>query len=80
MKIVKWLRDGDGLSCDGINTSEGLLECAGNALDNACAYDIMGEVLFLADDGRYYVGTVEFMICEANPTYVKDVLDNPEEE
>jgi hypothetical protein len=31
--------------------------------------------LFLGEDDKYYVGTVEFCISEANPDYVKDVLE-----
>ena len=80
LKIVKWLRDGDALSADGIENTEDLLGAAANALDSACAHDIMGEILFQADDGKFYVGCVEFVISKANPEYVKDVQKELEEE
>jgi len=79
MKIVKWIRDGnDGLSSR-VEDDDDLLDAAGRALDKACSWDIMGEVLFLADDGKYYTGCVEFMISEANPEYVQDCLTEDEE-
>lgn len=79
MKIVKWIRDGnDGLSSR-IDDDEDLLDAAGRALDKACSWDIMGEVLFLADDGNYYAGCVEFMITPANQVYVDDCLAEDEE-
>lgn len=80
MKIVKWIRDGNDLNTCGLEDDDDLLDAAGRALDKACSWDIMGEVLFLADDGKYYAGCVEFMITEANPDYVKDCLDEDEEE
>ena len=80
MKIVKWIRDGnDGLSSR-VEDDDDLLDAAGRALDKACSWDIMGEVLFLADDGKYYCGCVEFMITEANPEYVDDCLAEDEED
>lgn len=75
MKIVKWIRDGnDGLSSR-VEDDDDLLDAAGRALDHACSWDIVGEVLFLADDGKYYVGCVEFVISDAHPEYVKEMLD-----
>jgi hypothetical protein len=80
MKIVKWIRDGnDGLSASGLEDDDDLLDAAGRALDHACSWDIMGEVLFLADDGKHYVGCVEFMISEANPEYVAECIAEEEE-
>ena len=79
MKIVKWIRDGnDGLSSR-VEDDDDLLDAAGRALDKACSWDIMGEVLFLADDGKYYVGCVEFMITEADAEYVLECLEEDEE-
>jgi hypothetical protein len=34
----------------------------------------LGDVLFQATDGKYYVITVEALIQEANPDYVTEVL------
>jgi len=75
VSIKRWIRDGhDGLAAQDIDTTALLLEAAGRRLDKACSHDIMGEILFEAEDGKTYVGCVEFMITEANPEYVKDVL------
>ena len=71
MKIKRWIRDGnDGLE-EEVGTTEELLERAGRALDSAYSHEIMGEVLFEGEDGKTYVGTVEFCIGEANPAYVQ---------
>ena len=77
MKIKKWIRTGELDPC--ITDSEGIIEAAGAALDKNCAYDILGEVMFEADDGKYYVVNVEASILEANPEYVKQVLEEDEE-
>lgn len=80
MKITKWIRDGqDVLSAQGIDTTEDLKVAAGRCLDKACSHDIVGEVLFEGEDGKTYVGTVEFVITEAAPDYVAEVLANNEE-
>ena len=69
MKIRRWIRDGhEGLS-DVKNTDE-LMNRAGLALDHACSHDIMGTVVFEGEDGKVYVGTVEFTIGEINPKYL----------
>lgn len=75
VSIKRWIRDGhDGLSAQDIDTTDLLLEAAGRRLDKACSHDIMGEILFESGDGKMRVGVVEFMITEADPEYVKDVL------
>lgn len=51
-----------------------MLEQAGRLLDRSCSHEICGEVLFQAEDGKWYVGTVEFLIGRANPSYVVDTL------
>ena len=43
-------------------------------VSTANSWDICGEVLFIGDDDRYYVGTVEFVIAPANPAYVEQAL------
>jgi len=85
MRIKRWIRDGgscesNGFNSDGITTDDQLLSVAGRLLDKACSHEIVGEVLFEGEDGKMYVGTVEFIISEANPDYVKDVLEQIEEE
>ena len=77
MKIKKWIRTGELDPC--ITDSDGIIEAAGAALDRSCSYDILGEVMFEADDGKHYVVTVEAVIAEANPEYVKQVLEKDKE-
>jgi hypothetical protein len=75
LKITEWVCDGhEALSASGITDTDELLDSAANALDHACSWDIMGEILFKAEDGEYYVGTVDFVISKANPDYVADKL------
>jgi hypothetical protein len=81
VKIAKWIRDGHyALSANGIEDTDDLLAAAGRALDKACSHDIVGECLFEGDDGKTYVGTVEFVINEANPEYVREVMDESKDE
>lgn len=78
MGIQRWIREGnDGLSSCAQTIGE-LLEYAGGCLDRACSYDIVGEVVFEAEDGVTYVGTVEFVIGRANPDYVKELIEEDE--
>jgi hypothetical protein len=75
MRIKRWLRAGEVLEDDEIFHTETLLEIAGRRLDKAYAHEIMGEILFEGEDGKTYVGCVEFCINEANPEYVKTVME-----
>lgn len=77
-RVKRWLRSGElNSNC---TTQDEILESCGDLLDSACSHDILGEVLFEATDGKVYVVTVEAVIAEANPEYVKDVLKEIEEE
>lgn len=69
MKITKWIRDGELSTPCG--TTEELLERAGNLLDRMESHDMLGDILFVGEDGKTYVVTVEAVISEANPDYVK---------
>lgn len=76
MKIVKWLRDGNGESLEDLcETTEQLLTVAGRRLDKASAEEIMGDVVFECEDGKTYVGSVEFVFGEANPAWLKEFVD-----
>jgi hypothetical protein len=77
MKILKWIRDGHhGVSdCEDLDE---LLDAAGRAMDKAYAQDIMGDIIFLGEDGKAYVGTVNFVVSEADPGYLEAVLDEEE--
>ena len=73
MEIKKWISTGN-LDGEPKNT-EGIMEQAAGMLDTACSWDIAGEIVFQGEDGKYYVGCTEFHISEANPDYIKDVLE-----
>jgi hypothetical protein len=72
MKIKEWIRTGN--LGEEPKTTEELLDLAGEILDDACSWDIVGECVFIGEDGKTYVGTVEFHIGEANPAYVEQIL------
>ena len=78
LRVKKWIYSGELDSK--IKDQEGILEQCGRALDRACSSEILGEVLFQATDGKYYVITVEALIGKANPEYVKDCIERAKEE
>ena len=76
MKIKRWIRDGnEEFEKQGFDDTEDILCAAGCLMDHAYSHEIVGEVLFEGEDGKFYVGTVEFVIAEANPDYARGVLD-----
>ena len=80
MKIKRWIQDGnEGFSTQDVFHTETLLEAAGRLLDKAYSHEIVGPIMFEGEDGKMYVGTVEFCIAEANPDYVKETLEELEE-
>lgn len=70
-KIQRWIHAGE---IDEVDDIDEVIERAASALDEANSWDICGEVLFQAEDGKWYVGTVEFVIGTANPDYLKEAL------
>ena len=77
IKIKRWVRSGELNNSH--TTSEEVLDECGHVLDHNGACDILGDVLFEGEDGKYYVITVEAVISEAKPEYVKDILSEDEE-
>lgn len=74
--IKRFIRDGNGESLEDLcPTTQQLLEVAGRRMDKACTHDVLGEVLFEGDDGKFYTGNLEFHISEAHPDYVKEILE-----
>lgn len=76
-RITRWEQDGEIGSVD---TIDEVVERAGRCLDAANSWDICGPILFQAEDGKWYAGTVNFVISEANPKYVEDTLKELENE
>lgn len=72
IRVKKWIRHGE-LNPHNHKQASILEEC-GRLLDSACTSEILGEVLFEGTDGKHYVITVEALIQEANPEYVKQIL------
>jgi hypothetical protein len=78
LQVKKWINCGE-INPDAMTQDE-ILESCGNLLDHSCSHDIVGEAMFLATDGKYYVITVEAMITKANPAYAKDFLKRMKQE
>ena len=72
LRVKKWISTGELVA--ELKTQEAILEACGRLLDASCSSEILGEVLFQATDGKYYVITVEALIGKANPEYVKDCI------
>lgn len=79
LKIKRFIQDGE-IHTDDVKNTDQLLERAGHLLDKSYSHDIVGQVMFEADNSKIYVMTVEAIINEANPDYVKKVLDEIAEE
>lgn len=78
MRIKEWLSTGE-LSPDIKDTDE-IIENAGYMMDHACTSEILGEVAYIGEDNKTYVVTIEAVIGEANPKYVKNLKERLKEE
>ncbi len=74
LKIKQWLRSGE-LDTECIDDMDDIWVQANRALDKSCSHDIVGECVFMGDNGKWYVGRVEFEIVEADLDYVKELSD-----
>jgi len=77
LKIKKWICSGK-FSVKNKQTIGDVIEEAGYLLDGVEASEIVGKVLFKASDGKYYTATVEVLVYEAHPQFVKDILAEEE--
>jgi hypothetical protein len=73
LTVKEVIRNGELEIVPGHTMAE-ITEMACECLDGANSWDICGEILFLGNDDRYYVGTVEFVIAPGNPAYVEQAL------
>lgn len=71
LRIRRILRDDDFVGAP--STLAEMIAEAGNAIDANMEPPI---VLFEGEDGKFYVGTVEFVVSEANPELVKEELES----
>lgn len=79
LRVKKWITTGE-LQVTGHETQDEILEHCGNLLDHSCSYEILGEVLFQATNGKYYTVTVEAVIARANMAWAKDVIEEHKED
>ena len=72
IKVKRFISKGelDGLEQD----TDDILESCANALDGCESHEILGTVLFEGNDGKFYTVTVEAVIGEADPEFVKETL------
>jgi hypothetical protein len=76
LRVEQWLYSGclsSGVERVGVSFDE-VLSDAGRLLDQGDACEIVGEVLFQGTDGQWYTLTVEAVIAQADPDYVRDSL------
>lgn len=73
LKVKRWVRSGE-LPNDLTDVGQ-VYAAAGRLLDAACSHDILGTVLFEGEDGKYYTLTVEAVLGEASPEFVRETLD-----
>lgn len=72
--ITKWYRTGE--TSGECNNLRDLLDEMGNLLNSACAADIFGDVLFQTEDGVDRIASVEGVISQVNPEYLRAILEN----
>ena len=75
LEIKRWISSGE-FDADDISHVGHVYEQAGNLLDHACASEIFGTVLFEGANGKYYTISVEGVLGEASPEWVKELLES----
>ena len=75
MRIEEFYAAGD-LSDPLPETTDDLLGRLGNLLDDAEAHEILGEIVYRAEDGETYVATLEANIAPADPEYRQQVVED----
>lgn len=73
MAILKWLATGEA-DCRETVLVNDVFEIAGRRMEKAYTSQIMGSIVFQAEDGKYYAGDVVFQIGEAADWEVQDAL------
>jgi hypothetical protein len=77
IKVKRFISRGelDGTEKD----TDAILESCANLLDRCESHEILGQVVFEGEDGKFYTATVEADIGEADPDYVKQVMEEAQE-
>jgi len=77
IRVKEWIATGE--MSGNASSLEEILEEAGVALDRAYTHEILGDNLFLGEDGAYYTVTVEAVVSKANPEYVETIREVAED-
>lgn len=77
--VSKVLQSDEAMAEVGMSVAE-VLEAGGNVIDSCLGADQPGVLFKVKGDKRWWVGSIEFCINEANPEYVKDVLEQQAED
>ena len=75
-RVERWVYSGQlpsAVERVGVSLTD-VLQAAGCVLDRAGATDALGDVLFQAMDGQWYVLTVEAVLSPATSDWVRDSL------
>lgn len=78
MQITKWLVNGIRGDLSDNATTEELNKHAGRVLDKHCSGEIIGDCLFIGENGKFYSGSVEFVIFEVSPAEAKEIQERQE--
>jgi hypothetical protein len=73
--IAKWIADEAEMQEAGVKTMAGIRRFAGECLDGANSWDIVGRCAVLGTDGKVYEGYVTFVLEEAPPARSKELLE-----
>ncbi len=81
IEVAEWISDGNIGEATRTwgdvppEDEDAILGVCGNLLDDACSHDILGGgILFRATNGKYYTVSVEAVIAEAHPQFVRERL------
>lgn len=76
LKVKQWL-DSARIGDDAMTQDE-IIDACSTLMDKAYAHAILGEgvPMFLGEDGKAYVVTVNASISEANPEFLAEVLED----
>lgn len=77
IKIAFFVNEGE-FDTEDIGCTKQLLADAGAKLDHACSHEICGTPLFKGTNGKWYVGSVEFVVNPVNPEYLVEELADKE--
>lgn len=72
MQIKRWLSSG-GIPAGAVDT-ETVLHRAGRVLDTHATQELLGDILFEGEDGKFYAVFVEAVVTEVAEDHIHNVL------